>query len=160
VFVPMLFLLPTPLVPLIVAACSVAEQLPQAFRGQLSATRALAGVGDSFYALGAALVLVLLGGQVFSWANCPLFLLGFLAQIAFDAGAGLSRTWFADRVAPSAQLLMLWLYATDAGLSCIGLLVAAPASSGPGWCCSRCRWWACCGCGLVTVASAWSIRSS
>jgi HD-GYP domain-containing protein (c-di-GMP phosphodiesterase class II) len=127
VFVPMLFVLPTPFVPLIVGACSVADQLPQAFRGRLSPARAMAGAGDSFYSLGPALVLVLLGGQVFSWANWPVFLLAFLAQIAFDLGAGLGRTWFAEYVPPSAQLPMLWVYATDACLSCIGLLVAASA---------------------------------
>jgi HD-GYP domain-containing protein (c-di-GMP phosphodiesterase class II) len=132
VFVPMLFVLPTPFVPLIVGACSVADQLPQAFGGHLSPARALARVADSFYSLGPAFVLVLFGGQVFSWAHWPLFLLAFLAQVAFDAGAGLSRTWFAERVSPSAQLPMLWLYATDAGLSCIGLLVVASAVERPG----------------------------
>ena len=71
VFVPMLFVLPTPFVPLIIGACSVADQLPQALRGHLSGTRALARVGDSFYSLGPALVLVLFGGQVFSWRIGP-----------------------------------------------------------------------------------------
>ncbi|MBV9942367.1 MAG: HD-GYP domain-containing protein [Solirubrobacterales bacterium] len=127
VFVPMLFVLPTPFVPLIVAVCFVAGQLPQAVAGQLAPTRALARVGDSFYALGPALVLVLFGGQVFSWANWPLYLLAFLAQIVFDATAGLTRTWFAERVSPRDQLPMLWLYATDGCLSCIGLLAAAAA---------------------------------
>src|SRR5437763_2403923 len=128
----MLFLLPTPFVRLIVGLCMVADQLPKAFAGHLSLTRALAGVGDGFYALGPALVLVLLGGQVFSWTHWPIYALAFLAQVALDAGAGLSRTWFAERVPPSGQLSMLWLYATDAGLSCVGLLVAASAVEKPG----------------------------
>lgn len=132
VFVPMLFVLPTPFVPLIVAACFVADQLPQAFGGHLAPTRALARVGDSFYSLGPALVLVLFGGQIFSWADWPLYLLAFLAQIVFDATAGLTRTWFAERVPPRDQLPMLWLYATDGCLSCIGLLVAASAVDQPG----------------------------
>ena len=132
VFVPMLFVLPTPFVPLIVAACFVADQLPQAFGGHLAPTRALARIADSFYSLGPALVLVLFGGQVFSWADWPLYLLAFLAQIAFDATAGLTRTWFAERVHPRDQLPMLWLYATDGSLSCIGLLVAACAVDQPG----------------------------
>ncbi|MGN6167999.1 MAG: HD-GYP domain-containing protein [Solirubrobacteraceae bacterium] len=127
VFVPMLFVLPTQFVPLIVAACSLADQLPHAVRGRLTAAGAIARVGDSFYSLGPALVLVLLGAQVFSWGNWPVFVLAFVAQIVFDLGAGLGRTWFAERVPPTAQLPMLWLYATDAGLSCIGLLVAASA---------------------------------
>ena len=127
VFVPMLFVLPTPLVPLIVGACSVADQLPHAIGGQLSPARTLARIADSFYSLGPALVLVLFGAQVFSWTKLPVYLLAFVAQIVFDAGAGLTRTWFAERVRPRDQLPMLWLYATDACLSCIGLLVAAAA---------------------------------
>jgi HD-GYP domain-containing protein (c-di-GMP phosphodiesterase class II) len=128
----MLFVLPTPFVPLIVAACFLANQLPQALAEHLSPTRALARIGDSFYSLGPALVLVLFGGQVFSWANWPLYLFAFLAQIAFDATAGLTRTWFAERVSPRDQLPMLWVYVTDACLSCIGLLVAASAVARPG----------------------------
>jgi HD-GYP domain-containing protein (c-di-GMP phosphodiesterase class II) len=132
VFVPMLFVLPTPFVPLIVAACFVAGQLPQAVGGHLAPTRVLARIADSFYSLGPALVLVLSGAQVFSWANWPLYLLAFLAQIVFDATAGLTRTWFAERVRPRDQLPMLWMYATDACLSCVGLLVAAGAVKQPG----------------------------
>jgi hypothetical protein len=88
VFVPMLFVLPTPVVPLVVAACSVVERLPHVVGGHLGPSRLLAAVGDSFYALGPALVLVGFGAQVFSWDNWPIFVLAFAAQIAFDLGAG------------------------------------------------------------------------
>ena len=131
VFVPMLFMLPTPFVPLIVAVCSLADQLPRAVHGRLEATRVLARIGDSSYSLGPALVLVLFDGQDFSWERWPLLLLAFLAQIALDAGAGLGRTWFAERLPPSRQLPMLWLYGIDACLSCIGLLIAASAVKQP-----------------------------
>ena len=132
VFVPMLFVLPTPYVPLIVAACSVADRLPAAVRGPVAPTRLLARIGDSFYALGPALVLVVFGAQDFSWDRWPVLLLAFAAQVAFDAGAGLGRTWFAERVPPTGQLPMLWLYITDACLSCVGLLIAASAVERPG----------------------------
>jgi hypothetical protein len=131
-FVPMLFVLPTPLVPLIVAACSVLDRLPGAARGTVAPARLLARVGDSFYALGPALVIVAFGGQVFSWDRWPLLLLALLAQFVFDGGAGLARTWAAERVPPSVQLPMLWMYATDASLSCIGLFIAASAVQRPG----------------------------
>jgi signal transduction histidine kinase len=131
-FVPMLFLLPTAWVPLIVAACSLADRVPAVIDGRLALTRLLARIGDSFYALGPALVLVLFGAQDFSWDRWPVLVLAFAAQVAFDAGAGLGRTWFAERVPPAVQRPMLWLYVTDACLSCVGLLVAAAAVGEPG----------------------------
>jgi len=127
VFVPMLFILPTPWVPLIVAACSVADRLPPAVHEPRAATRPLARVGDSFYALGPAMVLVAFDGQDLTWERWPVYLLAFLAQVTFDAGSGLGRTWSAERITPSRQLPMLWLYVIDAWLSCIGLLIAAAA---------------------------------
>jgi signal transduction histidine kinase/CheY-like chemotaxis protein len=131
VFVPMLFVLPMPFVPLVVAGCSVLERLPRVARGHLGPTRLLAAVGDSFYALGPALVLVLAHAQTFAWDQWPLYFAAFAAQIAFDLGAGLTRTWFAEGVRPSGQLPMLWLYGTDASLACIGLLIAAAAVERP-----------------------------
>ncbi|HWF25527.1 MAG TPA: HD-GYP domain-containing protein [Solirubrobacteraceae bacterium] len=132
VFVPMLFLLPTPIVPLMVAAFLVADLWPHLIRGSLSAPRVLARIGDSFYALGPALVFVLAGHDGFSWERWPLLILAFCAQVVFDSGSGLARTWFAERIAPAEQLPMLWLYLTDACLSCVGLLVAASAIHRPG----------------------------
>lgn len=129
VFVPMLFMLPTPLVPLIVAACSVVDLWPQALHGKLSATRVAARVGDSFYSLGPALVLVLAGRQEFSWNHWPILLLALGAQLLFDCCTGLARTWFAERVRPTEQLQMAWLYVTDACFSCAGIAVAASASA-------------------------------
>jgi HD-GYP domain-containing protein (c-di-GMP phosphodiesterase class II) len=131
-FVPMLFLLPTALVPLAVAACLVADLSPHLVRRTLSRTLLLTRIADSFYALGPALVLVLSGQDGFSWERWPLLVLAFAAQLLFDTGGGLARTWFAERIAPSEQLPMLWLYLTDACLSCVGLLVAASALRRPG----------------------------
>ncbi|MGB0095637.1 MAG: HD-GYP domain-containing protein [Solirubrobacteraceae bacterium] len=76
--------------------------------------------------------LVLFDGQSVSWEHWPVFLLAFLTQIAFDSGVGLARTWFAERIPPSERLPMLFLYATDAYLSCVGLPIAALAVQRPG----------------------------
>lgn len=132
VFVPMLFLLPTPLVPLIVAGCSVLDLWPHLLRRRLSLTRVLARIGDSFYSLGPVLVLVLVGEQTLSWQRWPVLVLAFAAQVLADSSSGLARSWFAEGIAPSGQLPMLWLYLTDACLSCVGLLVAGAAIGRPG----------------------------
>ena len=99
----------------------------------MTPTRLLARVGDSFYALGPALVLVLFGGQDFSWDRWPLLLLAFAAQIAFDAGAGsgshlVRRTRAALGSAPDAVAV----YRPTRCLSCVGVLIAASAVERPG----------------------------
>jgi HD-GYP domain-containing protein (c-di-GMP phosphodiesterase class II) len=131
VFVPMLFVLPISVVPLVVAACSVADLLPSLLKGRVSADRVFARVGDSAYSLGPVLVLILGGGQVFSWQRWPLLVAAFGAQIACDAGWGLGRTWFAERIRPSVQLPMVWIYLTDGSLSCVGVAIAASAVQRP-----------------------------
>jgi HD-GYP domain-containing protein (c-di-GMP phosphodiesterase class II) len=132
VFVPMLFVLPVQFVPLIVAGLLLIDLWPQALSGKVSLTRVFARVGDSFYALGPALVLVLAGEQTFSWSHWPVLILAFGAQVVFDAGAGLARTWFAEGIRPSEQWPMLWLYGTDLCLSTVGLLIAGSAARRPG----------------------------
>ncbi|HEY1775156.1 MAG TPA: HD-GYP domain-containing protein [Solirubrobacteraceae bacterium] len=132
VFVPMLFVLPMSLVPLIVVACSVGDLLPSLLKKTLSVDRLLARIGDSAYSLGPVLVLVFGGGQEFSWHRWPLLLAAFGTQIACDAGWGLGRTWFAERIRPSVQLPMVWIYLTDGSLSCVGVAIAASAVTRPG----------------------------
>lgn len=132
VFVPMLFILPTPLVPLIVAVCGMADQLPRTMRGDAAPSRALARIADSWYSLGPTLVLVLAHAQTLSWARWPVLLLAFAAQVVFDTGAGLARSWFAERIPPVAHLPMLWLYVTDGCLSCVAIVIAHEAVGQPG----------------------------
>ena len=132
VFVPMLFVLPTPLVPLLVAACSVLDLVPEALQGRLAVTRVTGRIADCFYALVPATVLVVGGGQDFSWDQWPLLVLAFGSQLVLEAAYGLARTWWADRVLPSDQPQMLWLYLTDACFSCAGLTIAAAADRRPG----------------------------
>ena len=131
-FVPMLFLLPMPLVPLVVAACLVADEWPLILRGNVSLRRVLTRIGDSFYSLGPALVLVLTGHQSLSRQIWPVLLLAFGAEVICDAASGLARTWFAERIRPSEQLPMLWLYLTEACLACVGFLAAASSLRHPG----------------------------
>jgi HD-GYP domain-containing protein (c-di-GMP phosphodiesterase class II) len=130
VFVPMLFLLPLSLVPLVVLGCKLLDMLPELVRRSVSPTRILARIGDCTFALGPVLVLV--HDQRFAWSHVDLYVLALGAQFACDLGCGLARTWFADRILPSQQLPMWWVYMTDASLACVGLLVAAAAVGRPG----------------------------
>ncbi|MHB8693227.1 MAG: HD-GYP domain-containing protein [Solirubrobacteraceae bacterium] len=132
VFVPMLFLLPTQIVPLVVAGCLVIDLWPEFLRGGVPASRVLARIADAAYALGPAFVLIVAGREQFAWSAWLVLVLAFAAQIVVDAGSGMLRTWFAERIPLRDQIPMLWLYAVDFCLSCSGLVVAASAENKPG----------------------------
>ena len=131
-FVPMLFLLPTQIVPLVVGGCMVLDLWSELPLGRVTQIRVLARIGDSMYTVGPAFVLLILHRSGFSWEAWPIFLLAFIAQVGCDVGAGLLRMWFAERVLPREQTQMAWLYAVDLCLSCAGLAVAASAVKRPG----------------------------
>jgi hypothetical protein len=83
-------------------------------------TQVAARIGDSFFSLGPVPVLVLTGHQRFSWVIAPWLVGALLAQLVLDTAVGLARTRFAERVKPSDQPQMLWLYLTDVCLSLTG----------------------------------------
>jgi HD-GYP domain-containing protein (c-di-GMP phosphodiesterase class II) len=132
VFVPMLFLLPTQLVPLIVIGCLLLDLWPEVLGQRVSTMLVLARIADGAYAIGPAFVLVLFGDQRFSWTDWPVYVLAFGSQVVLDAGAGMLRTWSAERIPPRTQLPMLWLYGVDLSLACASLLVTASAVTRPG----------------------------
>jgi HD-GYP domain-containing protein (c-di-GMP phosphodiesterase class II) len=133
VFLPMLFVLPTPLVPLVVGILAF---LARAVRTRLVGNdirRSVLAFGDSWYALGPALVLVVADAERFSWSHWPLYVVAIGTQVLFDAIAALLRGWFAERVAPGTQLrLLAWIYLVDIELSAVGLLAGAAVSERPG----------------------------
>lgn len=131
VFVPMLFLVPAPIVPLAVMGCGLLDLCSDPIQRRISPTLVVARIADGAYTLGPVLVLVLTGHQRFGWTWWPVLLLAFAAQVTVDAGAGLLRTWFAEGILPRQQKQMLWLYAVDLCLSCAGLFVAAAAVRRP-----------------------------
>jgi HD domain len=132
VLVPMLFLLPAPVVPLLVALASVAGELPDYVRGRRHPERAVLSLSDSFYAVGPALVLALAGVGEPTLADWPLYLAALAAQFACDLLANTPRLWFELGVTPRAQLRdAAWTFAVDAPLAAAGLLVALAAHDDP-----------------------------
>jgi hypothetical protein len=128
VLVPMLFLLPTPAVPLIVSVSWSLGRLVDQARGRSSFHRAFHVFGDSWHAVGPALVLTAAGAQTFAWGDWPLYLLALLAQFAFDFGATATRAHLIEGASVRGQLrLMAPVYGLDAALAPIGLLVAFAA---------------------------------
>jgi HD-GYP domain-containing protein (c-di-GMP phosphodiesterase class II) len=130
VFVPMLFLLPTPAVPLLVSVSWVLGRLLDYASGTTSVHRAFHVFGDCWHAVGPALVLILAGAQVFSWNEWPLYVLALGAQFGFDFAATSLRAGLIDATPAGESLrLMAPVYGLDGALAPIGLLAAVAAIS-------------------------------
>src|SRR5919201_232114 len=72
-FVPMLFFLPTPVVPLFVAGGSMLGDLPDYLRRRRHPERLIVSLGDSWHAIGPVLVLTLGGAGGVTFADWPVY---------------------------------------------------------------------------------------
>jgi putative nucleotidyltransferase with HDIG domain len=125
VFVPMLFVLPTELVPLLVLAGMLAGNLPDYLRGALHPGRALMLPGDAWHALGPAAVLVAAGVGDPAWSDWPWYLVALLAQFVLDFAIYAVRARLALDIPGGEQLPVLaWVWLVDALLAPLGLLAA------------------------------------
>jgi len=128
VLVPMLFLLPTPCVPLVVSVGWALGRLLDYASGATSVRRALHVFGDCWHAVGPALVIVFAGAQVFAWEKWPVYALALLAQFGFDFVATTARIWLIEESVPRVELRQIApVYALDAALAPVGLLVTFAA---------------------------------
>jgi HD domain len=128
VLVPMLFLLPTPAVPLIVSAGWALGRVLDYSTGRTSVYRAFHVFGDCWHAVAPALVLIVAGAQVFSWDEWPVYLIALLAQFGLDFLATSVRARLIDGRSSWREVrLLLPVYGLDAALAPIGLLVAFAA---------------------------------
>ena len=124
-FVPMLFVLPAAIVPLVAVVALALGSLPDVLARRVHPTRLVASIGDAAFALGPAAVFVLADVQAPSFADWPIYLLALLAQFAGDLSSSTLREWIGRGVAPGLQVDILrevWL--VDVLLSPIGLLAA------------------------------------
>ena len=132
VFVPMLLVLPTPLVPLLVAAAVVLVSSLQALRGEIAPGRILLSLADTWFALAPAAVLVAAGAQTPEWGLWWVYLLALLAQFAVDAAMSVARMRATLGLEPRELLGELgWTYLIDLQLAPLGLLAAFAAEAMP-----------------------------
>jgi HD-GYP domain-containing protein (c-di-GMP phosphodiesterase class II) len=132
VLVPMLFVLPTGIVPLAVAAGVIIGSLADYAGGGLHLERVFMRLVNCWHAIGPALVLAWAGEPAPSLHDWPLYLLALGSQFALDYGSSALREWSALGVPPKVQLrAMGWVYMIDSGLATIGLAVAFAATDSP-----------------------------
>ena len=132
VLVPMLYILPPGEVPLLVAAGMVVGRLPAYIRGSRHPGRVLGVAGNSWHAIGPAVVFVLAGLQAPHWSQWPILLAALASQIACDLGANAAHEWLQRGEIPKLQIRLLApVYLVDLCLSTIGLAIAFAAARSP-----------------------------
>ncbi len=129
-FVPLLFALPAPLVPPAVAIALVLGRLPEALAGRVAPIRLLAAVGNSWFAVGPALVFAVSGTPA-EHAGAGLLILALLAEFAADFTVSCLRFAIARGAGLAMQLRETWVYVIDAALSGVGLVIAQNVRSEP-----------------------------
>jgi putative nucleotidyltransferase with HDIG domain len=131
VLVPMLLLLPTPLVPLLVAVAIVGGALRDA-RDGVALGRALLALVDGWFALAPALVIVALGAQEPDVAHWPAYAAALAAQLLANATVFLVHSLAVFSVPLRAVVRELrHAQRVDLLLAPLGLLAALAASDYP-----------------------------
>ncbi len=132
-FVPMLFVLPAELVPLLVAAGLFIGRLPDLLRRELHPLKAQAPLTNSLHALAPAAVLALAADAAGPyWGDWPWYLLAFVSYALSDAVTAIVTEWVAHKITPSLQLRVLAeVYALDALLAPLGLMAAFATRDAP-----------------------------
>jgi hypothetical protein len=125
VFVPMLFVLPAEVVPLVCATGLLLGRLPDYLLRRVHPSKALAVGGNSIHALGPAAVLALGVDGGPRWGDWPLYVAAFGAYVLCDVVALLGREWIARGERPAPTPALLWeIYSLDALLAPMGLMAA------------------------------------
>jgi serine phosphatase RsbU (regulator of sigma subunit)/PAS domain-containing protein len=124
VFVPMVFVMPGAWVPVLVALGSLLGELPDIARRRAHPERLLVVLSDAWYAIGPALVVVVVArvtGEPAAGVGVLAFVLA--AQFATDLAASSLREWFGAGVPPRELVRVLLLVAlVDAALALVGYL--------------------------------------
>jgi HD-GYP domain-containing protein (c-di-GMP phosphodiesterase class II) len=132
VFVPMLLLLPTPVVPLLGALAFLLSSLVDALRGRSALARVPVAIADATWTLPPALVIIVFGAQEPAWSHWPVYVVALVAQLAVEAGVTVARSQLCLGMRARDTIAELGVvYRVDALLSPLGLLAAIAARDVP-----------------------------
>jgi HD-GYP domain-containing protein (c-di-GMP phosphodiesterase class II) len=132
VLIPMLFVLPAESVPLCVAAALILGKLPEVLLRRRPAGRLLMAAGDSWFAIGPALVFAIASPGAPDGNDWPVYVLALAAQLVFDFSASSLREQLNAGPSLRDQLRECrWVYCVDITLSAPALAVAFAATGRP-----------------------------
>ena len=133
-FVPMWFAVEPAFLPLaVVAGQTLGYAISRLhLRESHNWSRTFICVGDSWYAVGPALVLMAFDPGAPSLSDVPIYLVVLAAQFLADGVSGALRTWGAVGVRPRSQLAVAgWMWMVDATLAPVGLMLALAVQTSP-----------------------------
>lgn len=134
VFVPMWFVAPPAMLPILVAMGLVLEQVLTILfaHRRRHPLRVLSSVPDAWHAVGPALVLGFAGATEPSFSDWPIYLAALAAQVLVDCTVTTARGWADLGIRPELHVrVMAWVFAVDAALAPIGLLAAVTMAATP-----------------------------
>lgn len=132
VFVPTLFMVPLPLVPLLTAAALALGVFASVLRGQADATRVVLAPANAFFSLGPTVVLALWGTAHPTTTPVLVLIAALAAQFACDFIASSLREFWVSGAGLAEQVEEAgWVYAVDAALSAAGLVSAVAIADRP-----------------------------
>jgi putative nucleotidyltransferase with HDIG domain len=128
----MLFVLPTPLAPALVAAGTLLGNVPDYMRRKTRLERVVLSLGDSWYAVFPALVVIAGGAQTLEAHHWPIYAVALGAQFGGDFAMSTVREWIAAGAAPKVQArLLAWVYLVDLLLVPVGVLATLATEQVP-----------------------------
>lgn len=122
-FVPLLFSMPTALVPLATFLALALSRIPEVVRREVPASRLLTTAGNARFAIGPAAVFAIAGVPP-GRAGAPLLLVALGAQFLVDSAGSYLSDAIGRGASLKAQLVESWVYGVDAALAWVGLEVA------------------------------------
>jgi len=129
VFVPILFVLPLPLVPLLIPFAYMAARVPEYALRQKHAERALYDISDAWFCIGPVVVLSLLAPGPADLDHLGVYALALAAQVVSDFVPVMTREWIVRGVSLRESLgVAMWVYNIDLVLSPIAFMVAIVAA--------------------------------
>src|SRR5256714_9492735 len=128
VFIPILFLAPLPLVPILVAAAFVLARVPDLLRGSFHPDRWLYALGDAWHSIGAVAVLAALYTGPLDGGHIWVYGLALLGQAAVAAAIAILNDFLIHRTSPLDGLSLALLGCRiDAVLTPVAYMIAAVA---------------------------------
>ena len=131
VTIPILFLVPLPLVPVVVVSAYILARLPEFARGRMHPDRWLYPVGDALPSVAAVAVLALLAPGPISGDHIGAYVLALAAQLGAGVGYGVLVDFALGISSRQSLVAMLEGHRIDAVLAPMGYMAAAVGEHAP-----------------------------